>query len=140
MPDFTKLAGYLDSFGKEDPNYDVACFIKAKIAEDLTDSGTVNNGDDTELADNDVTMSTPDQQSRDNHEGDMMSPAFKELDVLNKIEEEKDKVNVTESPFESLGKDQATPSDFGNLPLNQNMPQKSKKASLFETLQQRLKK
>lgn len=140
MPDLTKLAGYLDSFGKDDPNYDVVCFIKSKIAEDLGDSGTVNNGDQADLDDNDVTMSTPDQQTQENYEGDLLAPAFKELDVLNQLDEEKDTVEVSKSPSESFGKDQATPSDFGNLPLNQNMPQKSKKASLFETLQQRLKK
>ena len=140
MANLNKLASYLDSFGKDDPNYDAACFIKAKISADLQDTSSVNNGANEELDDTDVTMSTPDQQAQENYEGELMAPAFKELDVLNQIEEEKDKVDVVESPFQNFSKDQARPSDFGNLPLNQNMPQKSKKASLFETLQQRLKK
>jgi hypothetical protein len=140
MPDYIKLASYLNSFSKDDPNYDAVCFIKTKISADLQDATTVNNGGSEDLEDNDVTMSTPDQQSTENYEGALMAPAFRELDALNQIDKEKEKIDLSENSSASLGKDQAKPSDFGNLPLNQNMPQTNKKASLFEVLQHRLKK
>ena len=94
MPDFTKLAAYLDSFAKGDANYDIACFIKAKIANDSSDPKTINNADDEELGDNDVTMATPDQQSESNTEGELMGGAFKEFDVLNKMKEDKEEIKI----------------------------------------------
>lgn len=133
MADFTKLAGYLDSFKKEDPSYDLASFIKAKIAEDLKDQTTINNGSEDDLEDNDITMSTPEQQSQENVEGDMMNGAFQELDVLNKLKEEKEEVKIPGKEKE-FNIDHSTSADFGDNTQNQ------KQASLFSILQNKLKK
>jgi len=140
MRDFAKLAAFLDSFEQGDPDYDLACFIKAKVGKDLQDSGTVNNGEDGALDNNDITMSTAEQQSGDNVEGNLMSDAFKELDVLNQIDEEKEKINlpdpkdVTAKPDgNDPGEDSATPASFGDGVMNQ------KQASLFDILQTRFK-
>jgi hypothetical protein len=136
MPDFTKLAAYLDSFNKSSPDYDTVCFIKSKIAEDLNDRSTINNGQEDDLSDNEITMSTPEQQAQDNHEGDLMSPAFKELDVLNQLKEEKEQVNM---PGDKDHKGNttlnvATEEAFGDNVLNR------KHASFFDLLQQKFKK
>jgi len=132
MIDFTKLAAYLGSFEKGDPNYDAACFIKDKLANDLKDTGTVNNGEEEDLDDNEITMSTPDQQSSENLEGNLMSPAFKELDVLNQLQKEKEEVNVSEDQQHN-NMDMATAQAFGDNPNNQ------KHASLFDLLRKKLK-
>ena len=136
MADFTKLAAFLDSFNKEDPNYDAACYIKSKIAEDLQDTNTVNNGESDDLTDNDVTMSTPDQQASDNYEGSLMSGAFEELDALNKIKEEKEEVELPnkETPQDNKSFEAATLESFGDNTENR------KEASLFQYLQKRLRK
>lgn len=136
MPDFTKLAAFLDSFSKEDPSYDAACYIKSKIAEDLQDTSTVNNGDADDLTDNDVTMATPEQQTSENLEGELMSGAFAELDALNQIKEEKEEVKLpdTQNTQENKSLEAATLEAFGDNTENR------KEASLFELLQKRLRK
>ena len=136
MPDFTKLAAYLDSFDKGSPDYDVAQYIKSKIATDIQDSGTVNNGNDEELDDNDVTMSTPEQQTQENQEGEEMHGAFKELEVMNQLKEEKEEVKIPGQKDENgnTNLDVSTEETFGDNVLNR------KNASLFEVLQQKLKK
>jgi hypothetical protein len=136
MADFTKLATFLDSFDKSSSEYDLACFIKAKIATDLSDPVTINNGEEDDLDDNDITMSTPEQQSESNTEGDLMAGAFKELDALNKIDEEKEEV-VMPGKKDSEGKTQldvATEEAFGDNIQNQ------KHASLFKLLQNKIKR
>lgn len=132
MADFTKLAGYLDSFEKDHPSYDLASFIKAKIAEDLKDTSTINNGSEDDLEDNDITMATPEQQSQENVEGDLMSGAFQELDVLNQLKEEKEEIKIPGK--EKAEQDHSTSADFGDNTQNQ------KQASLFSILQNKLKK
>ena len=136
MPDFTKLASFLDSFSKEDVNYDAACYIKSKIANDLQDTSTVDNGDSEELQDNDVTMATPEQQSADNYEGDLMGGAFKELEALNQLEEEKDEIKLPskDTPQDNKSMDAATLEAFGDNTENR------KEASIFSYLQKRIKK
>jgi hypothetical protein len=137
MPDFTKLAAYLDSFDKTHEQYDVVCFIKNKIAEDLRDTSTVNNGDSEDLMDTDVTTSTPEQQTHDNTEGKIMGGAFKELDALNQIKEEKEEVKIhgkKDKTTEERHIDSATEEHFGDEVLNR------KNASLFDTLQKKIKR
>jgi hypothetical protein len=136
MPDFTKLAAYLDSFSKESPDYDTAQYIKSKIAADLKDTNTVNNGEDAELDDNDVTMSTPEQQTQENQEGEEMHGAFKELDVMNQLKEEKEEVKLPGQKDENGNTklDVSTEETFGDNVLNR------KSASLFEVIKQKLKK
>lgn len=130
MTDFSKLAEYLDSFHRENPSYDLACYIKEKIATDLKDTSTVNNGDEEELEDNDVTMSTPEQQSSENMEGGIMDGAFKELDVLNQLEEEKEKIKL--DPKQQNNQNTTTNESFADNVLNK------KEASLFDILQAKL--
>lgn len=136
MSDFTKLAAFLDSFSKEDPNYDAASYIKSKIAEDLQDRETVNNGEEEDLQDTEVTMATPDQQTGENYEGDLMSGAFNELDALNQIEEEKKEIHISDkgTPQENKSMAAATLEAFGDNTENR------KEASLFSLLQKRIKK
>lgn len=90
MSDFTKLAGFLNSFKEDSPDYALAAVIKAKIANDLQDTSTVNNGDSEELTENDMTMSTPEQQTQSNTEGEAMAGAFPELDAMNQIKDEEE--------------------------------------------------
>ncbi len=128
MSDFTKLSAYLDSFVETDPSYALAAVIKAKIAEDFNDRETINNGEDEELTNNDVTMATPEQQTTDNLEGQIMDGAFQELDALNQIKEKKEEIVIPGKPgSDNLGQNQdiATPMDFGNNTSNQ------KQASAF---------
>jgi hypothetical protein len=136
MLDFTKLAAYLDAFKGGDPNYDAACYIKAKLAKDTSDPNTINNTDDEELDDNDVTMATPEQQSEDNTEGKMMDGVFKEFDVLNKLKEEKEEIKLPDKKDSSRASnpDAANTSDFGNNASNQ------KNASLFDVLRTKIKR
>ena len=141
MPDFTKLAAYLDSFDHGDVNYDIACFIKSKIAQDFSDPRTINNTDDEELGDNDVTMATPDQQAESNTEGELMGGAFREFDALNKLQKEKEevkvpdkKVNTRHSSLQSAGSE-----DFPGMGQIHNQVNKVGQVSLFTALQTRLK-
>jgi hypothetical protein len=136
MGDFTKLAAYLESFDKDSPGYDTACFIKMKIAQDLQDSSTVNNGDAEELEDNDITMATPEQQAQNNVEGKEMAGAFAEFDVLNKLKEEKEEVRMPDKKDSAgnTGLDVSTEEAFGDNVQNQ------KQASLYSVLLNRLKK
>jgi hypothetical protein len=136
MADFSKLAAYLDSFDKDSPGYDTACFIKMKIAQDLHDQSTVNNGDAEELEDNDITMATPEQQSSDNFEGNEMAGAFNEFEVLNKLKEEKEDIRlpVKKDNADNKNFDIATEEAFGDNAQNQ------KQASLYSILLNRLKK
>jgi len=142
MPDFTKLAAYLDSFAKGDANYDIACFIKAKIANDSSDPKTINNTEDEELGDNDVTMATPDQQSESNTEGELMGDAFKEFEVLNKMKEDKEEIKLPRKKTEqrSTSLQSASSGDFPGMGQVHNQVSKVGQLSLFDVLQNRLKK
>jgi hypothetical protein len=136
MSDFTKLASYLESFAKDDPGYDIACFIKAKISQDLEDITTVNNGDSEELEDNDITMSTPEQRSSSNQEGEEMASAFPEFEVLNKLKEDKEEVRIPggEDANGNKNVDVSTEEAFGDNVQNQ------KQASLYTLLKNKIKK
>jgi hypothetical protein len=133
MSDLVKLASFLDSFKKEDPGYDAACFIKAKIAEDFADKQTINNGEETSLDNNDITMSTPEQQSAQNIEGQEMNGAFKELDALNDIKEKKEDISQDTDKLKLDGLEVASQQAFGDNPLNQ------KHASVYDLLKRKLK-
>jgi hypothetical protein len=136
MIDFTKLASFLDSFEKDHPSYDAVEFIKEKIAQDLFDSGTVNNGEEDNLQDTEVTMATPEQQSQENREGELMGGAFKELDVLNKLEKDKEKVNIPgqKDQNNNTALDEATDMAYD---IGENS---HKQATLFDVLRKRIKK
>jgi hypothetical protein len=133
MSDLVKLASFLDSFKKEDPGYDAACFIKAKIAEDFADKQTINNGEETSLDNNDITRSTPAQQSAQNIEGQEMNGAFKELDALNDIKEKKEDISQDVDKLKLNGLEVASQQAFGDNPLNQ------KHASVYDLLKRKLK-
>lgn len=133
MSDLVKLASFLDSFKKEDPGYDAACFIKAKIAEDFADRQTINNGEETSLDNNDITMSTPDQQAAQNIEGQAMAGAFQEFDALNDIKEKKEDISQDADKLKLNGLEMASQQAFGDNPLNQ------KHASVYELLKRKLK-
>jgi hypothetical protein len=126
MPDFTKLASFLDSFDKESPGYDAVCYIKSKLGQDLQDPYTFNNADEENLEETDITSSTPDQQASKNDEGELMHNAFQELDAMNKIEDQKKEVPV-------VGKNNPPDGSFGAGPSKQNL------TTIFQQLQKRLK-
>jgi hypothetical protein len=135
MADLKKLATYLDSFKKDDPGYDAACYIKSKLAADLADPNTINNGHEDNLMDTDVTMSTPEQQTKSNHEGDMMSPAFREFDVLNKLKDQKNEIKTNSNRQDQrVSLDTATEQDFGTNAAN------AKQASLYTLLVAKLRR
>ena len=95
MTSFEKLAKYLDSFPSEDSSYDFACYIKEKIAslEAPTGHEEENNQAD-ELAVPGV------DKAKEDTEGAMMSPAFKDLEYLNEAEKEKSQIKTAKN---SLG-------------------------------------
>jgi hypothetical protein len=136
MRDLVKLSAFLDSFDKESDEYDLAQFIKAKIAQDMSDQSTINNGSEEDLEDNDITMATPDQQTEDDVEGGLMDGAFQELDVQNQLKEEKEEIKLPDQTDGNHHKslDIATEQSFGDNVLNQ------KNASIFSILQKKLKK
>jgi hypothetical protein len=81
-------------------------------------------------------MSTPDQQASSNAEGEIMDGAFKELDALNQLKEEKEEIKIPGKQDEQAQSnvDQADHTSFGDNSQNQ------KQASLFSVLQQRIRK
>lgn len=133
--DLTKLACYLNSFDKEHPSYDAACYIKYKLGADLKDSSTVNNGDSGDLTDNDITMSTPEQQTMENYEGKTMDGAFKELDVMNYIKDKKEQVDIPQKQdaFSDRSVNLSSEADFGS---NIGYP---KQASLYSLLKRKFR-
>lgn len=136
MQDFTKLAAFFDSVTESDPNYDYVCYIKEKIAEDFSDPYSINNADDAELDNPDMTVATPEQQTEDNVEGKLMEGAFQELEALNQIEEEKNKIDTPGNTTE-----QANPTDFGNSTLQQKAAEiVSSPISLYDVLRARFVK
>lgn len=141
MPDFTKLAAYLDSFDHGDVNYDIACFIKSKIAQDFSDPRTINNTDDEELGDNDITMATPDQQAESNAEGELMSGAFREFDALNKMQKEKEEIKLPDKKVVTRPNSlqSANSDDFPGVSQVHNQISKTGQISLFTALQTRFK-
>jgi hypothetical protein len=136
MQGFNKLAAFFDSVSEGDPNYDYVCYIKEKIAEDLSDPLSINNGEDAELDNPDMTVATPEQQTEDNAEGKLMDEAFQELEALNQIEKEKEKINV---PTNTMA--QANSTDFGNSSLQQKAAEIiSSPVSLYDVLRTRFVK
>jgi len=136
MQDFTKLAAFFDSVTKDDPNYDYVCYIKEKLAEDFSDPFSVNNAEDAELDNPDMTVATPEQQTEDNAEGEIMHEAFQELEALNQIEKEKEQINVPNNTMV-----QANPTDFGNNTLQQKAAEIiTSPISLYDVLRSRFVK
>lgn len=144
MPDFTKLAAYLNSFSSGDSSYDLACYIKSKIAQDTSDPKTINNTEDEELGDNDITMSTPDQQAESNTEGELMAGAFREFDALNKMQEEKEEINLGGKKPQSspATMHSAGTTDFPGVGQQHNQVRKvaSAQISLFDMLRSKIKR
>lgn len=132
MADFTKLANFFDSFTKEHPDYDAVCFIRQKIAEQLAADNVVNNGESDDLSDTDVTMNTPEHKEKNNQEGGLMEGAFKEMDIKNKLDEQKEEIRVPQNmkPQPEI----ASKEHFGDGGLN------TKQSSLFDTIKKKLKK
>lgn len=132
MADLTKLASFFDSFNKDHPDYDAVCFIKQKIAEALNADNTVNNGESDDLTDTEITMSTPENKEEKNQEGAFMAGAFKEMDIKNNLDEQKEKIKIPHT-FKPLP-EVATKEHFGNEAMN------IKESSLFDVLSKKFKK
>lgn len=81
MEAFEKIAAFLDTFSPDDENYDYACYVKHKLATELDPRVTQSELSTTEDKDVEETgeLATPDK-ARDNYEGDLMEPAFKDLE------------------------------------------------------------
>ena len=80
MASLEKIAEYLDSFKEDDANYDYACYIKHKLAEYTSNNSSDGSGIST---DEDLGHVAPEAQitdkTKENLEGSLMEPAFKEL-------------------------------------------------------------
>lgn len=130
--DFTKLAIFLDSFEKDDPNYDSAQYIKNKISAGLSENEEgIHNADEDHLGDTEITTSTPEQRTKSNAEGKLMDGAFQELDALNKLKEQKEEVTPQKQQTSGSA---STTSDFGSNAGNR------KEASMYSLLRSKLKK
>jgi hypothetical protein len=94
MTSLEKISAYLDTINVGDDNYDYACYIREKLASVSPDpsSATADNDIDAQEENNEADQlqtANPDK-SKQNHEGSLMDGAFKDLDVLNKLDEEKE--------------------------------------------------
>ena len=143
MADLTKLAAFLDSFTPDNSGYDAASYIKAKIADvqgapaegqENLDDDTIHNTDEA-LDDADVTSSTNEDKSQENIEGDYMKGAFRDLDVMNELDEEKNKVIPNGDGTESLNNQGSA----GFTSVNPGSNLQKKASTMFELLRRRLK-
>jgi hypothetical protein len=91
MNSLEKISSYLSSFGPEEQNYDYVCYIKTKLADmQATQStGETSNEDDQENTDASKVEVAEQDKSQKNLEGELMDGAFRDLDVLNDIEDDK---------------------------------------------------
>ena len=98
MNSFEKLAVYLDSFDPRDENYDYACYIREKLANlpagQAAHEEENNNSQEMEIADLD--------KSKQDLEGSMMAPAFKDLDAMNQIDQEKSQIKTASTILQLL--------------------------------------
>lgn len=105
MTSLEKLAVYFDSFGPEDPSYDYACFLREKIASLAPEVGKHVEEHQQHEEDNDESRqveTAETDKTHENLEGKLMEPAFQDLEALNKIEAEKEKVGEIVNPVRSL--------------------------------------
>jgi hypothetical protein len=82
MESFEKIAAFLDTFSPEDENYDYACYIKHKLAEEmpgLEESSRLLDTDEDKDFEETGELANPDK-SRENYEGELMEPSFKDLE------------------------------------------------------------
>jgi hypothetical protein len=88
MESLEKVANYLDSFGPQDPNYDYVCYIREKLADiQAAQTAGVINDDPDESVDEASKLETAEQdKANQNLEGSLMDGAFKDLDVLNELD------------------------------------------------------
>jgi hypothetical protein len=95
MTSIEKVGFYLNSFDLEDPNYDFACYIKEKLAEQQAQ--VTGNGMHEEDNNESAEVNTPEvDKTEENLEGKLMEGAFKDLDVLNQLNEEKEQIKTSE--------------------------------------------
>lgn len=93
MNSLEKVATYLDSFGPEDKNYDYVCYIREKLADiQGTQTGGITSDSEEDQNTETVGVETAEQdKTNQNLEGNLMTGAFKDLDVLNQLQDEKEK-------------------------------------------------
>jgi hypothetical protein len=100
MSSLNKVSVYLESFQPNDASYDYACYIKEKLAalESIQPTqGTVNNGH-IEENDSSSELETPDvDKTKENVEGALMEPAFKDFQVLNELDKEKAQIKTAKA-------------------------------------------
>jgi len=91
MNSLEKISSYLSSFGPEEQNYDYVCYIKEKLADmQATQStGETSNQDEQENTDASKVEVAEQDKTQKNLEGELMDGAFRDLDVLNDLEEDK---------------------------------------------------
>jgi hypothetical protein len=106
MNSLEKVAVYLDSFNPEDKNYDYACYIREKLADiqGTQTAGITSDSEEDENTEAEGVETAEQDKTNQNLEGNLMTGAFKDLDVLNQLQDEKEKgVAVKKaSPIKSL--------------------------------------
>jgi hypothetical protein len=97
MTSFEKLAVYLDSFASSADNYDFACYLKEKLANlPGVDGHEEENNQADELA------VAPTDKPHENLEGNMLEPAFKDLEQQNEFEAEKSQIKSAKTLLDVL--------------------------------------
>jgi hypothetical protein len=97
MEAFEKIAAFLDTFSPEDENYDYACYVKHKLAEQTDPKNlqsSLNSNEDKDIEET-GELAEPDK-AIENYEGSLMEPAFKDLeeDLAEKKAEEPSQVYI----------------------------------------------
>ena len=97
MTSFEKLAVYLDSFTSSADNYDFACYLKEKLA---NLPGVEGHEEENNQADEMAVA--PADKPHENLEGNMLEPAFKDLEQLNEFEAEKGQIKSAKTILDVL--------------------------------------
>jgi hypothetical protein len=106
MNSLEKVAAYLDSFGPEDKNYDYVCYIREKLADiqGTQTGGIVSDNEEDENSEAKNVEIAEQDKALQNLEGNLMTGAFQDLDVLNQLQDQKEKTLNTKkaSPVKDL--------------------------------------
>lgn len=105
MASLEKVSFYLEAFQPGDANYDFACYIKEKLAESGMGNTAFQSGIHEEENNNAQEVETSEfDKTKENYEGNVMEPAFRDLAVLNQLEKEKQEIKTAQAVKNFLDK------------------------------------
>jgi hypothetical protein len=105
MSSLEKVAFYLDAFQPGDANYDFACYIKEKLANVDISQNSSQSGIHEEENNNAQEVETSEfDKTKENYEGNLMQPAFQDLDVLNQLDKQKQEIKTAQAIKNFLNK------------------------------------